>query len=169
MDAFVSRAFVGLGSNLDNPEVQVARAMDELAALPDCSLVARSSLYRSSPLAGMDQPDYINAVAMISTRLQPAALLDSLLALEHNLGRLRDGERWAPRTIDLDLLVVDDCTLDIPGLTLPHPGIAERNFVLLPLRELAPELEIPGLGPVSELPVNVSEPVIERLGNDSEQ
>src|SRR5690606_808780 len=116
-------AFVALGSNLDDPERQVARAFDALARLPDTALTARSRLYRSAPLGDADQPDYVNAVARLETRLAARELLDALLAVERAHGRVRDGERWGPRTLDLDLVLYGDEVIDEPGLRVPHPGL----------------------------------------------
>mgnify|MGYP005751058203 FL=1 len=158
-------AYVGLGSNLDDPRRQVEQALRELAALPDTVLAARSSLYRSAPMGPADQPAYINAVARLDTRLAPEALLDALQAVEAAHGRLRTGERWGPRTLDLDILLYGDARLDSPRLKVPHPGMAERNFVLEPLAELAPELDIPGLGPLRELLARCPMAELERLGD----
>jgi 2-amino-4-hydroxy-6-hydroxymethyldihydropteridine diphosphokinase len=149
-----ARAAVALGSNLDQPATHVRRALDELGRLPHTRVLARSPLYRSVAV-GPDghpapQPDFCNAVALLETRLSPRELLQALQALEAAHGRRR-GERWAARSLDLDLLVHGDRVLDEPGLKLPHPRLAERNFVLHPLRAIAPELEIPGLGRVREL------------------
>jgi 2-amino-4-hydroxy-6-hydroxymethyldihydropteridine diphosphokinase len=146
-----ARAFIGLGSNLDDPASQVERALDSIARLPDSFLASRSRLYRSAPWGVAGQPDFVNAVAELTTALEPRALLDALLAIERAQGRRRDGMRWGPRTIDLDLLCYDTVQVDEPGLILPHPHIAERAFVLLPLAELVPDLEIAGLGLVSSL------------------
>lgn len=156
-------AFVGLGSNLKSPARQVEEAFDALADIPSTRLLLRSSLYRSAPFGGIEQPDFINAVAGLLTRLGPRALLAELQAIEHRHGRERDDVRWGPRVLDLDLLVYGGQVTDEPGLILPHPGIAERNFVLFPLGEIAPHLVIPGLGRVSRLPVNASEPHISRI------
>lgn len=156
-------AFVGIGSNLDRPARQVELAMAELDEIPDTCVTARSHLYRSSPLGGIEQPDFVNAVASLLTLLEPRTLLAELQALELARGRERSGVRWGPRVIDLDLLVFADIAIEEPDLTLPHPGIGERNFVLLPLRELAPDLDIPGLGAVSAIPVNEQEPRITRI------
>lgn len=139
------RAYVALGSNLSQPDAQVNQAFDALARLPDTSLVARSSLYRSAPVGYADQPDFINAVACIETRLAPHDLLQSLLGIEHEFGRVREF-RNAPRTLDLDLLLYDDLQFHEPGLTLPHPRMHERAFVLLPLLEIDPNCAIPGRG-----------------------
>lgn len=145
------RAYVGIGSNLDDPVAQARRAVAALRVLPDTRLAAVSSLYRSAPLGGADQPDYVNAVAALDTRLDARRLLAALHDIEAAQGRDRSAGRWASRTLDLDLLVHgDECHAE-EDLIVPHPGIAEREFVLGPLYELAPELEIPGLGQVAEL------------------
>ncbi|MEW5972250.1 MAG: 2-amino-4-hydroxy-6-hydroxymethyldihydropteridine diphosphokinase [Pseudomonadota bacterium] len=143
-------AYLGLGSNLNNPAGQVRRALGGIAALPESRLAAASRLYRSPPLGPQDQPDYINAVAALETTLTPRDLLHALQAIEQDFGRVRL-RRWGERVIDLDLLLYDNLRLDSPELTLPHPGIGERAFVLCPLAELAPDLVIPGLGPLADL------------------
>ncbi|MGD8843176.1 MAG: 2-amino-4-hydroxy-6-hydroxymethyldihydropteridine diphosphokinase [Gammaproteobacteria bacterium] len=143
-------AWIGLGSNLNDPVQQVKTALAELGGLVDCSLCAVSSLYRSPPMGPADQPDYVNAVARLRTRLPAAALLDALQGIEARHGRRR-GRRWGERTLDLDLLVYGREVIDTRRLTVPHPGIAERNFVLYPLAELAPGLVIPGVGAVADL------------------
>lgn len=139
------RAYVALGSNLAQPDTQVNQAFDALARMPATHLVARSSLYRSAPVGYADQPDFFNAVARIETRLTPHDLLQSLLGIEQKFGRVREF-RNAPRTLDLDLLLYDDLQFHEPGLTLPHPRMHERAFVLLPLLEIDPECAIPGRG-----------------------
>ncbi len=156
-------AYVGLGSNLDSPARQLADAMDLLAAIPKTRLVGTSSLYRSAPFGGVEQPDFVNAAASLLTRLSAQELLARLLQIETERGRERDALRWGPRILDLDLLVFGNQQVEESGLTVPHPGIAERNFVLLPLREVAPELQIPGLGHISRIPVNMDEPRISRI------
>jgi 2-amino-4-hydroxy-6-hydroxymethyldihydropteridine diphosphokinase len=143
-------AFVALGSNLDEPRRQVLRAIDALAGLPGTSLSARSRLYTSPPMDGTPQPDYVNAVAWLRTTLAPRALLDSLLGIEQAHGRSR-GRRWAARTLDLDLLLYGGEIIDEPGLRIPHPGLTTRAFVLYPLAELVPQMEIPGAGPLPAL------------------
>jgi len=155
--------YVGLGSNLQMPARQVDEAFDLLAEIPDSRLVGRSALYRSAPLGGIEQPDFVNAVAALLTSLAPAEFLTALQGIEKRQGRERDGARWGPRVLDLDLLVFGGLTIDQPGISVPHPGIAERNFVLLPLGEIAPDLVIPGLGRVADLPVNKEEPSISRI------
>ena len=139
-------AYIGLGSNLNHPVEQVRAALTALQAIPGSTLAAASSLYRSDPMGPQDQDDYINAVACLRTGLKPLQLLDHLQTIEQTHGRVR-GERWGPRTLDLDLLTYGYETIDLPTLTVPHYGIAERSFVLLPLSEIAPEdFEIAGYG-----------------------
>jgi len=138
-------AYIGLGANLNDPAAQVEYALAELERLHATTLVARSSLYASAPVGYVDQPDFINAVAQIETALAPRALLAALLDIEHRRGRERSF-RNAPRTLDLDLLLYGDAHFHEEGLTLPHPRMTERAFVLLPLTEIAPELDIPGRG-----------------------
>ncbi|XKE45803.1 2-amino-4-hydroxy-6-hydroxymethyldihydropteridine diphosphokinase [Halomonas organivorans] len=136
------RAWIGLGSNLDGPHEHVERALDELDALPLTRRRQASRRYASRPVGPADQPDFVNAVAELETRLSPLALLDQLQALEQRHGRIR-GRRWGPRTLDLDLLLFDDRRMATPRLILPHPEMARRAFVLVPLAELAPELSLP--------------------------
>jgi len=137
------RAYIGLGSNLDEPLAQVRRALAALMTLPRSRRVAHSSLYRSRPLGPGGQPDYINAVAAVDTELSPEALLAELQRLERAQGRRRDGERWGPRTLDLDILLFGDTVMSGPDLVIPHPGLQEREFVLYPLQEIAPGLRLP--------------------------
>ena len=155
-------AYVGIGSNLADPRQQVEQAIAALQTIPQTSLVARSSLYRSAPFGPVAQPDFMNAVAALTTGLDVADLLRRLQAIEDQQGRVR-GERWGPRVIDLDLLVFADAIIATEDLTVPHPGIAGRNFVLLPLQEIAPDLIIPGLGRVADIAVNRDEPRISRV------
>lgn len=147
-------AFVGLGSNLDDPPAQIRRALRALAHLPETRLVRRSSLYRNPPSGYPDQPDFVNAVAEIETRLAARELLERLLAVERVHGRVR-GVLNGPRTLDLDLLLYGGRTLREPGLTVPHPRMLDRAFVLVPLEEVAPDAVVPGAGPVAELVRNV--------------
>lgn len=156
-------AYVGIGSNLLMPARQVDEAFDLLAAIPGSRLVSTSSLYRSAPFGGIEQPDFVNAAAALLTTLDPWALLAALHDIETCQGRDRDGPRWGPRVLDLDLLVYAGRVIDEPGLRLPHPGIADRNFVLLPLGDIAPDLVIPGLGRVADLAVIRDEPSISRI------
>ncbi len=145
-------AFVGIGANLGDPVAQIHEAFERLAGdVPHTRLVARSRLFRNPPMGPQDQPDYVNAVARLETRLEPEALLVALQDIEHACGRTRDGTRWGPRLLDLDLLLFGDRSIRQPGLHVPHAGIAERDFVVLPLQELAPALRIPGHGPVARL------------------
>jgi 2-amino-4-hydroxy-6-hydroxymethyldihydropteridine diphosphokinase len=158
-------AYIGLGSNLDDPLAHLRRAFAELAELPASRLVARSRLYRSPPLGGLSQPDYVNAVAAILTRLESPALLDALHSIERAHGRQRvESQRWAARTLDLDLLVHGEQRVKSGHLEIPHPGIAARNFVLLPLLEVAPGLRIPGLGAVAKLAAATDSSGLELLG-----
>ncbi|MFT3790027.1 MAG: 2-amino-4-hydroxy-6-hydroxymethyldihydropteridine diphosphokinase [Rudaea sp.] len=144
-------AYVGLGSNLDAPGEQVERALRELQALPRTRLAARSRLYRTAPWGGIVQPDFINAVARLETGLAAHDLMRALLAIEHRAGRRRDGERNGPRVLDLDLLLYGDERIADSGLHVPHPRLHERAFVLVPLAEIAPDLDVPARGPVREL------------------
>ena len=138
-----SPAYVGIGSNLGDPVAQVTLAFDALARIADTQLVARSPLYRSRPLGPSDPPDYVNGAAALSTRLSPATLLDALRAIEDARGRRRTGRRWGARTLDLDLLLHGDSVLNTERLTLPHPGLTARNFVVYPLADIAPALVLP--------------------------
>lgn len=135
-------AFVGLGSNLEDPTAQLARAISELAALPDTEFVAQSPFYASRPVGPQDQPDFVNGAAWLRTRLAPEALLDQLQAIEQAHGRQRL-RHWGPRTLDLDLLLYGRERIDSDRLTIPHPELANRDFVLQPLLDLAPELTLP--------------------------
>jgi 2-amino-4-hydroxy-6-hydroxymethyldihydropteridine diphosphokinase len=162
-----TRTYVGIGSNLDDPEQQVRRALKALATLPDTTLLRYSSLYRSLPMGPQDQPDYINAVAELETTLPALRLLGLLQAIETQQGRVRGPVKWGPRTLDLDLLVYGRAQIAKATLTVPHPGIAERVFVLYPLAEIAPGLDIPGLGPLQELLSHCPPEGLERLGHES--
>jgi 2-amino-4-hydroxy-6-hydroxymethyldihydropteridine diphosphokinase len=144
------RAYVALGSNLGNPVQTLEDAIDAMAALRGSLLKAISSLYRTAPVGLKHQPDFINAVVAVDTRLGPHELLDELFALEARFGRERSVKN-APRTLDLDLLLHGDAVLDDPELTLPHPRMHERAFVLAPLAEVAPNLMVPGRGSVADL------------------
>jgi 2-amino-4-hydroxy-6-hydroxymethyldihydropteridine diphosphokinase len=155
-------AHIGIGSNQDDPVRRVRDAFDELAALPSTRLAARSSLYRTAPVGGPDQPDFVNAVARVETALAPAALLQRLLAIEQRHGRVR-GERNGPRALDLDLLLYADEVVDARGLQVPHPRMHERAFVLLPLEEVTPGLAIPGRGPVGALLRQVAGQRVQRI------
>ena len=156
-------AYVALGSNLDDPVAQLRRALDALDGLPGTRLVARSSLYRNPPLGPQDQPDFVNAVAGLLTTLPATALLAALQAIEDAQGRRRDGPRWGPRTLDLDLLAYGHLRLDSEALVLPHPGLASRPFVLVPLHEIAPGLQLPGGASVARLAAAADRSGLERL------
>lgn len=145
------RAYVALGSNLGDSKQHLLDAIEALAALPGTQVIARSRIYRTPPWGKLDQPDFLNAVVVLETGLEPHDLLDALLNIERVAGRERNGERWGPRTLDLDLLHVAGKTVNSERLTLPHPHIADRAFVLLPLHDVAPELDIPGRGKVVDL------------------
>ena len=156
-------AFIALGSNLGDARGQVLGAFDALDRLPYTRLLERSSLYLTPPWGVLEQPAFINAVARIDTTLSPHDLLDGLLGIERTAGRVRDGERWGPRTLDLDVLYMDGVELSDKRLTLPHPRIAERAFVLLPFNELAPGLVLAGQGRVADLLAAVETAGCERL------
>jgi 2-amino-4-hydroxy-6-hydroxymethyldihydropteridine diphosphokinase len=147
----VTGAFVGLGANLGDREQTLRRAVELLGAEEGVDVVAVSALRETDPVGLVDQPRFLNGVAEIETRLAPRELLETLLRLERELGRVRDGVRWGPRTVDLDLLVYGDEEIDEPGLHVPHPRLHERRFALEPLAELDSELVIPGRGTVSDL------------------
>jgi 2-amino-4-hydroxy-6-hydroxymethyldihydropteridine diphosphokinase len=160
-------AYVGIGSNLDEPAGQVRRALAALADVPQTRLVRQSSLYGSRPLGPAAQPDFVNAVAAMLSQLEVDAFFSSLRALESALGREPPRVRWGPRRIDLDLLLFGEQRLDRPELTLPHPGIVQRNFVLYPLLEVAPGLNVPGCGRVAELAARADPAGIWRLDDRS--
>ena len=143
-------AYIGIGSNLDSPERRVRSALDELARLAESRLVARSALYVSAPVGAPPQPDFVNAVAQLETGLAAEQLLAALQAIEARHGRVRSTFH-GPRTLDLDLLLYADAMIDVPHLTVPHPRMHERAFVLRPLVELNPALNIPGQGPARDL------------------
>lgn len=157
-------AYVGLGSNLQGPTRQLENAFELLAEIPATRLIRKSSLYRSAPFGDVEQPDFVNAAAALMTRLSAAELLRELQRIENARGRERGDVRWGPRVLDLDLLVYSDQKIDEQDLIIPHPGIGERNFVLLPLGEVAPGLNIPGLGQIEKIDVSFSEPAISRIG-----
>jgi len=145
------RAYVGLGANLKDPAAQVREALRLIGARPGIQVIATSQLYRSAPLGPGAQPDYCNAVCAVDTVLSPDRLLTHLHGVERAMGRERPPERWAPRLIDLDLLHYGRIKMKTSRITLPHPELHKRNFVLVPLAEIAPALELPGLGIVAEL------------------
>lgn len=159
----MTEAYIALGSNLGDARAQVSAAFESLGRLPGTRLLARSALYLTPPWGVLDQPPFINAVALLDTTLAPHDLLDALLAIERAAGRVRDGQRWGPRTLDLDVLHMDGVALSDERLHLPHPRIGERAFVLLPLNDLAPALVLPGQGRVCELLAKLDTSGLERL------
>jgi 2-amino-4-hydroxy-6-hydroxymethyldihydropteridine diphosphokinase len=160
--SFVVAAFVGLGANIQEPMAQLKQALVELTTIPETRMTARSSFYRTAPVGYLEQPDFINAVAKLETSLAPRVLLDALHSIENRHGRRRT-IRNAPRTLDLDLLLYAEQVLDEEGLTLPHPRMHERAFVLAPLAEIAPEVLVPGRGRALELLARVDRSGVERI------
>ena len=156
-------AYVGLGANVENPVSQVTAALAALAALPQTRLAAQSSLYRTAPVGYAGQPDFINAVAALETGLGPREMLDALLAIEAGHGRVRTFPN-APRTLDLDVLLYGEVQINEDGLTIPHPRMHERAFVLVPLAEIAPRALVPGRGAVGELLRAVDATGVARVG-----
>jgi 2-amino-4-hydroxy-6-hydroxymethyldihydropteridine diphosphokinase len=155
-------AYVGIGANLRNPVAQVRSGIEALAMLPDTRLARFSSLYKSAPVGYLDQPEFVNAVAQVETTLTPRALLDALLRLERRHGRTREFAN-APRTLDLDLLLYGDTIVDESGLTVPHPRMHERAFVMVPLAEIAPDARVPGRGIAAELVRSVDQASVSRI------
>ena len=155
-------AFVALGANIGAPAAQVRSAVEALASIAETRLAAVSSLYRSAAVGYTDQPDFINAVAKVETTLPPRALLDALLAIERRFGRERAFQN-APRTLDLDLVLYDEIEVHEPGLTIPHPRMHERAFVMVPLAEIAPDQTVPGRGRVRELARSVDSASVTRI------
>jgi 2-amino-4-hydroxy-6-hydroxymethyldihydropteridine diphosphokinase len=145
------RAYIGLGSNLGDREQHLRNAIELLAAEPEVEVLAVSTVRETEPVDVVDQPRFLNAAAKVETSLSSRALMQRLLAIEQALGRSRAGRRFGPRIIDLDLLLDGDQSVDEPGLTVPHPRLAERRFALEPLHELDPDLVVPGRGPVLDL------------------
>lgn len=160
------RACIGLGSNLDDPVRQVRSALDALGQLPFSHLMSRSRLYRSEPVGPPGQPQYVNAAAMLQTGLAADDLLAALQDIERQQGRVRD-VRWGPRTIDLDLLLYGDAVITGPTLTVPHPRLHERAFVLRPLLDIAPALEIPGLGGARAMLARLGQNGVEPLDHEA--
>jgi 2-amino-4-hydroxy-6-hydroxymethyldihydropteridine diphosphokinase len=157
-------AFIGLGSNLADPASQVLQAMQSIDRLPNTRVIARSSLYRSAPVGYLEQPDFINAVVQVETALAPFALLQALLALEQENGRTREFQN-APRTLDLDVLLYDNLQHHEHGLTVPHPQMHKRAFVLQPLLEIAPECVIAGVGAAAVALQHCADQQLEKLLN----
>ncbi|MGB0132261.1 2-amino-4-hydroxy-6-hydroxymethyldihydropteridine diphosphokinase [Dokdonella sp.] len=143
-------AYVGLGSNLGEPRQQLASALEALDDIDETRVLRQSSFYRSKPWGILEQPDFLNAVAELETRLDPVMLLEELLAVERKAGRQRDSTRWGPRIIDLDLLIYGMQQIRQDGIEVPHPRLFERSFVVLPLAELRPDLIVPGHGPIAD-------------------
>jgi len=145
-------AYIGLGGNLDNPLELLRSARQAIGAVAEIREIACSSYYRSAPMGPEGQPDYVNAVLAVETRLSPHELLEALQTIELSHGRVRTGLRWGPRTLDLDIVLYGDLQIQDEALTVPHVGLAEREFVLYPLAEIAPaDLSIPGKGRLSDL------------------
>lgn len=159
-------AYIGIGSNLDDPEAQVRRAVDALADTTGIERVRHSPWYRTEPLGQPGQGDYINGVAELETRLEPEALLHALQAIEQRQSRVRL-ERWGPRTLDLDILLYGDRHIDTPTLTIPHREMAQRSFVLRPLADLAPDLVLPDGRSLRHLLANCPSRGIVRLSDGS--
>ncbi len=143
--------YIGLGSNLESPIEQLQSAVAAMDALPEAQVRRVSSFYRNPPMGPQTQPDYVNAVVELEVEMTAEALLDTLQQIENDHGRLRKGERWGPRTLDLDILLYGEEFIESVRLTVPHPGLAKRAFVLLPLHEIAADLVVPGLGSVAKL------------------
>lgn len=144
-------AYIGLGSNLANPVLQIKSARTAIMQIAGVKELVFSSLYHSPPMGPQDQPDYVNAVMCIATELPPLDLLRCLQRIENDQGRVRKDQRWGSRTLDLDVLVYGDRIIDLPDLSVPHTGLAERAFVLYPLHEIAPQLLVPGKGSIADL------------------
>ncbi|MFC5568589.1 2-amino-4-hydroxy-6-hydroxymethyldihydropteridine diphosphokinase [Lysobacter yangpyeongensis] len=158
-------ALIGLGGNLGDAAATLRQAFQALDALPHTRLLRASRLYRSRAWGRTDQPDFINAVAMIETSLDARELLDAMLAIEHEAGRERsEDDRWGPRTLDLDLLLYGDAVIDEPGLHVPHPRLHERSFALVPLVEVAPDAMIPGIGSARAMLAAMEPTDVEALG-----
>jgi 2-amino-4-hydroxy-6-hydroxymethyldihydropteridine diphosphokinase len=160
-------AYVALGSNLDGPRRQIEMALTRLAAIPRTRRVLSSAFYSSRPMGPQDQPAFVNAAAGMLTQLSARELLSELQRIEQAMGRVAPPVRWGPRRIDLDLLLYDGLRMQDPDLTLPHPGIHERNFVLYPLADIAPALLIPGHGTVGELARQLGPAGLEPLAHAS--
>jgi len=148
--------FIGLGSNLAQPLLQIKAALTALSKIPQTTFIIDSGYYSSKPMGPQNQPDYLNAVAMLTTSLQALSLLDQLQIIENKQGRVR-AQHWGARTLDLDLLLYGDEMIHHPRLTVPHPGILQRDFVFLPLLKLVPSIEIPGCGQLKTL---INQPLI---------
>ena len=159
--------FIGLGSNQQQPLQQLQSALARMALVPDVDLVDLSSYYQTPPVGPQDQPDYVNAVACLETALEPTQLLDQLQKIEHAQGRVRD-QRWGPRTLDLDILLFGDRIIADERLTVPHPEMHKRCFVLVPLAELQPDITIPRIGSIGTLLAKLDCRDIRKLSADAE-
>jgi 2-amino-4-hydroxy-6-hydroxymethyldihydropteridine diphosphokinase len=159
-------AFIALGSNLDDPPAQIHSALRALAAMPETRVLRTSSFYRNPPVGYLAQPDFVNAAAMVETRLAPGELLERLLVIERTQGRVRDFPN-APRPLDLDIALYGECVIREPGLTIPHPRLLERAFVLVPLAEIAPDAIVPGRGRVADLLRGVDATTLVKLPDTS--
>ncbi len=156
-------AYIGLGANIGDPVAQIRDAWQRISVLSGCRDAQLSHLYLSEPMGPPGQPDYFNAAGAVLTTMPAVELLEHLLRIESDMGRIRDDMRWGPRIIDLDLLVYAEQTIDRKGLCVPHPGVHERNFVLYPLADIAPDLCIPGKGQVSNLMALTGDRGLERI------
>ena len=156
-------AYIGLGSNLSKPIEQVKAAIEEISKLPHSHIKAVSSLYLSKPMGPQDQDDYINAVLALTTSLTAIELLDALQFIEHKAGRVRKDNRWGARILDLDIILFGDEIINTPRLTIPHYGMCEREFVLLPLAEISPELILPDSSSVKVLSQNIANNAMQKL------
>jgi 2-amino-4-hydroxy-6-hydroxymethyldihydropteridine diphosphokinase len=143
--------YIGLGSNLENPSLQIKSARIAIIQIDHVQELAFSSLYHSAPMGPQDQPDYVNAVMSVTTDLPSIELLRCLQHIENEQGRVRKNQRWGARTLDLDMLLYGDRVIELPDLIVPHPGLTERAFVLYPLYEIAPQLLVPGKGKIGDL------------------
>jgi len=159
------RSFVALGSNLQKPRFQVERGLGLIAQSQHMELLNFSGLYSTEPMGPSDQPGYVNAVCEILTSMTAGQLLDALQAIEQKSGRQRNGVRWGPRTLDLDILLYANNKVASARLTIPHPGLLERSFVLIPLLEIAPDIEVPGVGAAADFLPEVTDYGIKRLGD----
>ncbi|WP_076918377.1 2-amino-4-hydroxy-6-hydroxymethyldihydropteridine diphosphokinase [Pseudoalteromonas sp. SK18] len=147
----MQRVYLGLGANLNNPKKQLDNAVIALKSLPNSEFIACSHYYASKPMGPQDQPDYVNAVACINTSLEPEQLLDLTQAIELEHGRVRKAERWGARTLDIDILLFGEHILNTERLTVPHYGLTEREFVVYPLQEIAPELILPSGASIQQI------------------
>jgi 2-amino-4-hydroxy-6-hydroxymethyldihydropteridine diphosphokinase len=162
-----SRAYIGIGSNLENPLQQLSAAVKSLRAIPETQLLALSHIYQTAPIGPADQPDYTNAAALLETGLTPEVLLDALQAIENQQGRVRE-VRWGPRTLDLDIILYADITIRTARLTVPHIEMENRNFVLIPLMDISPALTLPNGQSLKTVAEAAGSEGIKRLACDEE-